>query len=198
MIVQTISGSPWTPLGIAGALWAALAVYWLISAFGRKPAQRRENPLARLVHTLFMAWAFYLLYTKNPGLDWLRGRLLPHPPAVQWFGLVVTAAGIGLAVWARAHLGKQWSGEVTIRQDHELIATGPYARIRHPIYTGLLLGMLGTAIIIGEVRGLLAVGFATVGFWWKARKEEAFLREQFGERFEEHRRRTGFFLPHLG
>ena len=197
MIVESIHGSAWTPLGLAGALWAVLALYWLVSAFGRKPAQRRENPLARLVHTLFMALAFYLLYTTKPGSEWLHARFFPDTPLVAWLGLLVTGAGIGFAVWARAHLGKQWSGEVTIRQDHELIASGPYAWIRHPIYSGLLTAMLGTAFIIGEIRGLVAVVIATMGFWWKARKEEGFLREQFGEGYEEHRRRTGFFLPRL-
>lgn len=197
-MIETIHGFSWTPLSVAGALWAALAFYWLISAFGRKPAQRRENPFARLVHTLFMALAFFLLYTRNPAYDWLQTRLLPHSLGVRWLGAFVTAAGIWLAIWARAHLGKQWSGDVTIREDHKLIATGPYARIRHPIYTGLLLAILGTAIILGEVRGFLALLIATVGFWYKARKEEGFLRAQFGEAFEEHKRRTGFFLPHLG
>jgi len=196
-MIQTIQGSGSSPLALAGALWAMLAVYWLVSAFGRKPARRRENPLARLTHTIFMALAFYLLYTKS-GPPWLRIRFLPDMPAVAWLGLFLTALGIGLAIWARAHLGKQWSGEVTIWEDHKLIATGPYARIRHPIYTGLLIAMLGTAFTIGEIRGLVAVLIATVGFWWKARKEEAFLREQFGEGFEAHKKRTGFFFPRMG
>ena len=84
-----------------------------------------------------------------------------------------------------------------IKEGHELIRSGPYARIRHPIYTGILLATIGTALAIGEYRGLLAVGMLLTGFIRKARKEESFLAAEFGAAFDEHRRRTGFFLPRI-
>jgi protein-S-isoprenylcysteine O-methyltransferase Ste14 len=84
---------------------------------------------------------------------------------------------------------------VTIRKDHELIRTGPYARIRHPIYTGLLLAVAGTTIAIGEYRAILAFVLIAIGFTVKARREESLLSTEFGPSFEEHRRQTGFFLP---
>jgi len=171
------------------------ALVWLVTSFGRNPAQRRENPLARLSHMLFMGAAFVLLYSSNPVFGPLGRRFLPETSWIATLGVAITAAGVAFAIWARVHLGKQWSGDVTIRQDHELIRTGPYAHIRHPIYTGILAAMLGTALIVGEVRGLAAVLIATVGFWRKARKEESFLAQEFGPRFEEHKRHTGFFLP---
>ncbi|HYL46878.1 MAG TPA: isoprenylcysteine carboxylmethyltransferase family protein, partial [Candidatus Limnocylindrales bacterium] len=93
------------------------------------------------------------------------------------------------------HLGKYWSAEVTIRSGHELIRTGPYAHIRHPIYTGILLALVGTVLVIGEYRALAALAIAVIGFVRKAKKEESFLEGQFGAAFEEHRRLTGFFLP---
>ena len=174
------------------------AIVWLVTSFGRKPAQRRENPLARLSHMLFMAAAFALLYSSEPVFGPLGRRFLPETSWVAALGVALTAAGVAFAIWARVHLGKQWSGDVTIRQDHELIRTGPYAHIRHPIYTGILAAMLGTALIVGEVRGLAAVLIAAVGFWRKARKEESFLAQEFGPGFEEHKRHTGFFLPRFG
>jgi|SRR5712671_96753 len=184
-----------TPFQAAGALWTVFAVFWVLAAFGRKPAQRRESPVARLSHTLFTAAALFLLYSNDPVFGVLRHRFAPHTSWLPLLGVVITAAGVAFAIWARIHLGKQWSADVTIRRDHELIRTGPYTHIRHPIYTGMLSAMLGTALIVGEYRALAAVVIATVGFWIKARKEESFLEQEFGPRFEEHKRRTGFFLP---
>lgn len=81
------------------------------------------------------------------------------------------------------------------QKEHELVRTGPYARIRHPIYTGLLLAVAGTAIAIGEYRAIVAFAVIAIGFVVKAKREEAFLAKQFGPAFDEHRRQTGFFLP---
>jgi protein-S-isoprenylcysteine O-methyltransferase Ste14 len=110
-------------------------------------------------------------------------------------GAILTAAGVAFAIWARRHIGKNWSAQVTIRQEHELIRSGPYARIRHPIYTGLLLAVAATAIAIGEYRAIVAFAVIAIGFVVKAKREEAFLATQFGPAFDEHRRQTGFFLP---
>ena len=110
-------------------------------------------------------------------------------------GALLTAAGVGFAIWARRHIGKNWSGQVTIRKEHELIRTGPYAHIRHPIYTGMLLAVAGTAIAIGEYRAIVAFAVIAIGLVVKARREESFLATQFGPAFDEHRRQTGFFLP---
>lgn len=195
MILHRVDASA---IGIAGALWGIFALYWMAMSFGRKPAVRRENPLARFAHIAYMGAAFILLYSDDPRFGPLRRRFLPDAPWFGWFGVLLTAAGVGFAIWARHHIGRQWSADVTIREDHKLIATGPYARIRHPIYTGMLLAMLGTALIVGEYRGLAAVALVAIGFWVKARREEKFLEGEFGPAYEEHRRRTGFFLPRLG
>ncbi len=91
-----------------------------------------------------------------------------------------------------------WSGVITLKEGHELIRTGPYRTIRHPIYTGILLALLGTAVAMGEMRGLLAVAVAWLSFYWKARREESFLTQEFGEKFEAHAKQTGMFLPRMG
>jgi protein-S-isoprenylcysteine O-methyltransferase Ste14 len=100
-----------------------------------------------------------------------------------------------LAVWARRNLGGNWSGVVTLKEGHELIGSGPYRRIRHPIYTGILVGFLGTTIALGRVAGLVGFAIMWASFWIKAQREEAFLGQEFGAKFEEHRERTGMFLP---
>jgi protein-S-isoprenylcysteine O-methyltransferase Ste14 len=110
---------------------------------------------------------------------------------------VLTWAGIALAVWARWHLGQYWSARVTIKKDHKLIRAGPYARLRHPIYSGLDLAALGSALAIDRWRCLAGVCLIALGYWIKARKEEAMLSAQFGADFEQHCRHTGFLLPRL-
>ena len=86
---------------------------------------------------------------------------------------------------------------MTIKVEHELIRNGPYAYVRHPIYTGILLALVGTALAIAEWRALIAVALVWIAFYTKARVEEKMLAQEFGAAFAEHRRRTGFFLPRL-
>ena len=114
-----------------------------------------------------------------------------------WIGAAVTAAGLLFAVWARRHIGRNWSGQVTIKSDHELVTTGPYGMVRHPIYTGLLLAFAGTALAVGEVRGLLALAIACAALWRKLKLEERYMREQFGEAYVEYTRRVAAIIPFL-
>ena len=177
------------------ALWLLFGVYWLVSALKRKKTKRRESVLQRVGYALPLAVGFYLLYQPQPPYEWLRSRFLPAGPFGEWLGVLLTAAGIGVAFWARWHLGTNWSGVVTLKEGHELIRTGPYRSIRHPIYTGILLALLGTAINFGEVRALLAVVIVWLSFHVKARREESFLSQEFGPAFAEHKQHTGMFLP---
>jgi protein-S-isoprenylcysteine O-methyltransferase Ste14 len=184
-----------TPLQIIGWLWAILGVYWLIAAFGRNRVQKREPAAERLVHILLMAGGFALLYSPDPRFGRLNQRFVPLSPLLDIAGILLTAVGAAFAIWARAHLGKYWSGDVTIRQEHRLIRTGPYRFVRHPIYSGMLLALIGTVLAIGEYRVILGFAVILLGFIKKATKEESFLQIQFGADFDEHRRHTGFFLP---
>lgn len=177
------------------ALWLLFGLYWFLSALKRKKTKQRETWLQRFGYTLPLALTFYLLYQPQPLYRWLGGRIFPATPAAEWAGVLLAAAGIAVAFWARWHLGANWSGTVTLKEGHELIRTGPYRAIRHPIYTGILLALLGTAVTIGEVRGLLGLVVAWLSFCIKARREEAFLSQEFGPGFAEHKRLTGMFLP---
>jgi protein-S-isoprenylcysteine O-methyltransferase Ste14 len=175
--------------------WIAFWFYWLVAAFGRKKTKRREGRFSRLSYTLPLLAAFVLLALPGLRRGWLGYRFVPFSATIEWVGALVTVAGLLLAVWARRNLGGNWSGVVTLKEGHELIGTGPYRRIRHPIYTGILLGFLGTVIALGRVAGLIGFAIVWASFWIKARREEAFLAEEFGGQFEEHRERTGMFLP---
>ncbi len=177
------------------ALWLLFGAYWLVSALKRKKTKQRESILQRFGYTLPLVVGFYLLSQPQAHYGWLGNRFVPTGPAGEWLGVLLTAAGIGVAFWARRHLGTNWSGTVTLKEGHELIRTGPYRFIRHPIYTGILLALLGTAITFGEVRALLAVAIAWLSFYIKACREESFLTQEFGPGFDEHKRHTGMFLP---
>lgn len=186
-----------SPLQWVYICWAAFALYWLISALDRKITKKRETFFQRLVYSIPLFVTFWLLFEPEAQLGWLKTRFVPAKSVWQWFGVAVTAAGVGLAIWARRHIGSNWSGIVTLKEGHELIRTGPYHSIRHPIYTGMLIALLGSAITIGEVRGLIALMAAWLSFYVKARREESFLSQEFGPAFETHKRSTGMFLPKL-
>jgi len=186
----------WSPRSLIDGAWLLFSTFWLIAAFGSKPASRTEGSLERLSHILFMAVGFVLLYDSAPSyLNWLNHSFVPERQWIGWLGAWLTLAGVLFAIWARITIGKEWSGEVQIKEGHQLIRSGPYAHIRHPIYTGLLIAVMGTAFAVDEYRALLGVLVIYIGFARKAKKEESFLAAQFGSAFDEHRRRTGFFLP---
>ncbi len=179
------------------ALWILFGLYWFISALKRKKTKQRETWSQRFRYLLPLIAASYLLVRPEAHYGWLGARVVPASPAVEWIGVQLTAAGVAVALWARWHLGANWSGVITLKEGHELIRTGPYRTIRHPIYTGILLALFGTAVAIGEMRGLLAVAIAWLSFYWKARREESFLTQEFGEKFEAHAKQTGMFLPKI-
>lgn len=186
-----------SPMDWIKLCWAFFGLYWLVSALKRKATKKRETYFQRLLYTLPLFLAFLVLFRPEAHYGWLGARFVPAGPASEWLGLAITAAGVAFAIWARRHLGTNWSGVVTLKEGHELIRTGPYRTIRHPIYTGILLAIFGTLVTIGEVRGLIGLGVVWLSFYLKARREESFLTEEFGAAFAEHRGHTGMFLPKL-
>jgi protein-S-isoprenylcysteine O-methyltransferase Ste14 len=181
---------------IAAACWFLFFAYWLYAAIRkRKAAKRRDSAIGRMGQLLPMAAAYILMFSDAAHWGWLGMRFLPRSVELEVVGAVLTAAGLGMAIWARRYLGANWSAQVSIRADHELIRTGPYRWIRHPIYTGMLIGLAGTELVLGENRGMISFAIAAASFYFKARKEEIFLAQEFGSRFQEHTRNTGMFLP---
>ncbi|HEY6183740.1 MAG TPA: isoprenylcysteine carboxylmethyltransferase family protein [Terriglobales bacterium] len=175
--------------------WVVFLVVWFIAAFKTHTNQRRESSASRYFVMALMILGYYCLFGNGIPVVFLHKRFVPPTSFIVVAGGMFTWLGIGLCLWARYHLAENWSARVTIKVGHELIRTGPYAYFRHPIYSGLLLATIGTAIAFGEARGLLGVCFILTGFLIKAKKEENMLNAQFGSAFEEHCRQTGFLLP---
>jgi protein-S-isoprenylcysteine O-methyltransferase Ste14 len=186
---------PYHWLHLASFAWLVFLAYWSVSALKLKSIKRREPRGERLIQLVFMVAAYFLMFNDQFSRGWLTTRFVPASPSIGKFGVTVTVVGIAFAIWARWHLGENWSATVTLKEGHELISSGPYRYIRHPIYSGMLVAFVGTALALGEYRALISVGIVLVAFYTKAKKEERFLTQEFGEKFREHSRRTGMFLP---
>lgn len=183
---------------ISSKIWFAWCILWLLMAAWSKPSKRREFPWQRLEHVIPMLIGFFLIYNHNASWSFLSNRIIPQNEGMTVAGLLLTAGGLIFAVWARIALGANWSGTVTIKSGHNLIRRGPYKWIRHPIYTGILLSFVGTVLLQGEVRSFLAFLMVLLALYRKAKREEKFLSEEFGEGFADHAKHTGMFLPRFG
>ena len=177
--------------------WIAFAAYWAISALKTKATVRRESFLARYGVMLIEVIGFTMLFNHDFDLGPLGRHFLPRTTPAASIGIALTWVGIGTAIWARYHLGQFWSGRITLKEGHQLIRSGPYSRLRHPIYTGLDLAAIGTALVLDRWRCVAGVVVIMIGFVIKAKREEALLAGQFGDAFQEHRKHTGFLLPRL-
>jgi len=179
--------------------WIAVLVYWAWSARGvKRPASQESLVVRYFAYVLPLVVAALLLGPGRWfGQSWLRDQLLPHNSEVYAAGLALGIAGAALSIYSRALLGRNWSASVQLKHDHELIQSGPYRFVRHPIYTGFLLLFLGSAVMIGEWRGLLSVVIVFVSFWRKLRLEEKWLGQHFGAAYQAYRQRTKALLPAL-
>lgn len=179
---------------LSGGLWIVFLIYWSVAAKNAGATKNSESVKSRQKHQLMLNVALLLLFIPVPGLT---RRYLPAEPVLVPIGLTVQAAFFLLAIWARRHLGRNWSGAVTITEEHQLVRSGPYRLIRHPIYTAMFGMFIGTALVSGEIHALLAVALLIFAYWRKIPLEEQTLREHFGDAFESYRRKTWALLPGL-
>jgi protein-S-isoprenylcysteine O-methyltransferase Ste14 len=177
--------------------WIVFVAYWAISAFRTRRTVRKESFASRYGVLVLEILGFVLLFSDAAEVGILGRRVMERSYALAITGVALTWIGIATALWARYHLGQYWSARITLKEDHQLIRTGPYARMRHPIYSGIELAAIGSALAIDQWRCVIGVGLIMLGYWIKARKEEAMLSAQFGDAFAEHCRHTGFLIPRL-
>jgi protein-S-isoprenylcysteine O-methyltransferase Ste14 len=173
--------------------WAAWVVYWLVMAFANKRTVERGGFIAyRLVAGIVIVGlvaAGRLLHVSS------HSQLWQTPLGLGVVTDCIVLAGAAFTVWARITLGRNWSAEVTFKQDHELIESGPYALARHPIYTGLILMALGTAINYRRAIGFGLFVALCAGLWWKARQEERIMSRHFPSAYAEYKAHVSAVIP---
>jgi protein-S-isoprenylcysteine O-methyltransferase Ste14 len=182
-------------MSMCGYLWIAFAVVWSVWALRTKRTQVRESLGSRFTYMVATVAAFYAMFSGDVPLGWMHVRVIPRGPWIEALGIALTVAGMAFAIWARAYLGGNWSSNVTVKVDHQLVRTGPYRWVRHPIYSGLIMATIGTALNRGQVRGLAAVVLLWVGFTIKSRIEERFMAATFGPEYEQYKGSTGAMVP---
>jgi protein-S-isoprenylcysteine O-methyltransferase Ste14 len=183
------------PADIIPACWTLFVVIWLLAAVFNKRSLYRESGAQRLRYSILLVLAFLLL-TKRYRLPYPLGAcIIPATVTVEWMTGALCMAGLAFCVWARATLGRNWSGTITLKEGHELIERGPYRLVRHPIYTGLLVMFLATAIAFGHLGGFIAVAVAFASFWVKLSEEEKLMRQQFPEQYRSYAQRVKRIIP---
>jgi protein-S-isoprenylcysteine O-methyltransferase Ste14 len=175
-------------------LWVIWLLYWVIAARGSKPVRQREGAVTRVA---FLAQAVLTAILMAPlqWSGWLWLQVIGGGWTRYWIAVALVFIGLVVCIWARRKLGGNWSGSVTVKEGHELVKSGPYRRIRHPIYTGILLMILGTGLASGRVHGLLAFPIALSALWLKSRVEERWMGAEFGERYAVYKKESWALIP---
>ncbi|RAP56341.1 isoprenylcysteine carboxylmethyltransferase family protein [Oleiagrimonas sp. MCCC 1A03011] len=175
--------------------WIAWLLIWLLLWAWSKRTRRHESSGSWSLHMLPLMIAAVLLSAHHLVGHVLEGAVVPYRHLFYTVGLALTWAGLAFAVWARLYIGRNWSASVQVKVGHELVRSGPYRFVRHPIYTGLLFAFLGSALAMDQWRGVVAVVIVLAGFVYKLRLEERWMIETFGDDYRDYRRRTYALVP---
>ena len=176
-------------------LWLGWAVYWFVAARHTAANQRIESWRTGSSYRILLLFGMVLLAFSGRPRTSAGYHLWPSTSLTLSAGIFLIAIGLGIAVWARRHLGKYWSGRITLKVDHRLIQSGPYGWVRHPIYSGLLLALLGTVITIGTPQACVGVAVIFIAVVRKMALEEQWMAAQFGNEYEVYRRRVNALIP---
>ena len=178
------------------SIFGAVRVFYRSQNLGReseKDESLKDAPtivLSVAILGYFVCMFFYILLPQ-----WIIWAHLNLPIFVRWSGVVLSAIGIGLLIWIHHTLGKQYSPKLAIQKEHKLISSGPYNRVRHPMYTVFILFSIAVALIASNLLLLIFAILIAVPFHWISKKEERLLIDQFGEEYLNYMKRTGRFLP---
>lgn len=183
-------------LDILLLLWLVWAAYWIASVVYERAGGMAKETERRVTGTGFVFLILLLLLLTPIGYDWPLGALYHvTPPAVKILGLLVTGLGVTFAIWARARLGANWSGIPSVKKGHTLVTSGPYSVVRHPIYTGLMFGVTGSALVLGTYGSLVVILASAVVIAIRIRQEEKLMQERFGDEYTDYRKRAKTIIP---
>ena len=195
-----------SPQTAVNVLWAVWYVTWLGAVVLSGRTQKQMKTDMGGLHRYLSAFGALLLFwpsaDRGPagalGFSTSVERLWPRSIATEWLLFVLVVLAFSYCWWARLHLGKLWSGFVTLKEDHRIVDTGPYGLVRHPIYSGVIFAALATALMRASPAALLGGGLVTAGFAMTSRVEEGFLSEHLGANgYADYRRRVGMLAPRL-
>ncbi len=174
--------------------WTVFLVYWFVSACSTKRTTQRQSPASDMAHKIPVTLGAILLFVPIP-FPPLNALVVPPTPVAQIAAVGSCALGLFGALWARRTLAGNWSDEVVLKEEHELVERGPYRFARHPIYTSLLLMVFGTVIAVGRLASFLGFLAIVVGLCVKLKQEEALLLRQFPDEYAAYRARVKALLP---
>ncbi|KLU24581.1 isoprenylcysteine carboxyl methyltransferase [Caballeronia mineralivorans PML1(12)] len=175
--------------------WAAWLAYWMKASSWAKQTVKREDRLSRTLQSIPLIVGCLLIVWPDASASWNSANA--GFDLRQWLGLAVVVAGLSFSVWGRRHLGSNWSVSVTLKDGHELVRSGPYALVRHPIYSGCLLAIAGSALVCAEPRGVIGFALIFASLAYKVRVEERWLSEYFGDPYRTYRREVRALVPWL-
>jgi protein-S-isoprenylcysteine O-methyltransferase Ste14 len=178
----------------SAAIWIVMMVYWNLSARNIRPVAKAEDAKSNQRRQLLLNLAILMLFVPVPGLT--HQFLAPTRAAIV-AGFIVQAGSALFYFWTRRYLGRFWSSAVAIMKDHQLVRTGPYRLIRHPLYTAMLGMFIGTAIVSGQYHALIGAALGVFAYWGKIRIEERALSEAFGAEYDDYKRHSSALIPWL-
>lgn len=182
---------PNAPDDIVTLCWVVFILFWIYSAFGTKQYVRRGSWGIGI--RIVIALLLVLLLQSQTVRDVLKNWQLAANPAVQWLGAVLAVCGVSFAIWARVHLGRNWGMPMSLKKDPELVTTGPYRYVRHPIYSGMILTMLGTTLVV--IWWVVPLVFFFGYFVWAARTEERIMSKEFPDTYPDYMKRSKMLVP---
>jgi protein-S-isoprenylcysteine O-methyltransferase Ste14 len=178
-------------------LWLVLVIVWVVGALRTKRTVQSQSSASQLLYTAILLVGVYMIFAKQSGIPWLDRQLFSVNIPIVLAGLLVVLIGVAFSIWGRLILGSNWSNRVTVKENHTLVRTGPYRIVRHPIYSGILLGMLGSALQRGGIRCFVGVLICGLSFWLKTRAEERFMVQSFGEQYLHYRDKVKALAPFI-
>ena len=177
------------------SFWLVLFAYWFLNAGKVKANVQAQSRVSRYLYLFFLFSGGIIAYSPWFAIGVLGHQIIPENQYTGILGMVVCLGGVAFAIWARKTLGDNWSGDVTLKKEHELVQSGPYSIVRHPIYTGFEIAVLGAAITVGQLKGIVGLSMVFAAHYFKTTMEEKIMYQQFGERYADYSKRVKRLVP---
>jgi protein-S-isoprenylcysteine O-methyltransferase Ste14 len=179
------------------ACWGAFVLVWVLAAIFTKRTVYRQGGARRLRYLIPIVLGWFLVFRGYRLGPRFNVHIIPQTEAILVAAAILCLCGLGFCLWARAVLGRNWSGTVTLKENHELIVRGPYQLVRHPIYTGLLAMLIATAMEQGHMAGMIGLVLTFASFWIKLKEEEQVMRTQFPDQYPAYEERVKRIIPFI-